>query len=266
MRFSILIPVLTVSITASRLHAGLPLPDHVLYGTIAISNQPASSAVVVQAQRTANGPILASYTMGSIPRLDIYFYELRFQLEDSSPSAPQVILPGEQLLVTVSDPSGVKFQTSYQVTDQGSAVRLDFGASLDTNGNGVPESWELANLGTINSDLSLDSDGDGISDLAEYIAGTRPKDSGDFFHLTLVSTDVETEVSFWGVAASGPGYDGKIRYYALESSTDPVNGKWQPVANFSRVPGQDQKVVYTQPTGGTNVSSFFRARVWLETP
>ena len=84
--------------------AGLPLPDHIMYGTITISNQPVTSAntdVTVEARSSSNGPLVASYAMGSAARLGTYYYELRFQLEDASPGSPQVIVPGQQLLLSI---------------------------------------------------------------------------------------------------------------------------------------------------------------------
>jgi hypothetical protein len=249
--------------------AGLPLPDHIVYGTITISNQPVTSAntdVTVEARFSSNGPLVASYAMGSAARLGTYYYELRFQLEDASPSSPQVIVLGQQLLLTVQNSAGVQFELPYQVPDQGGVTRLDFGTNVDANGSGVPDRWELANFGTNNVDLSRDSDGDGVPDWAEYIAGTNPKDATDLFRLEMVPGTNQVQVSFHALAAAGIGYEGVQRFYALESSTNLLTGNWNALPDLSRVSGNDQMVVYCQPTGGTNVPAFFRARVWLEGP
>src|SRR5262245_40101962 len=55
-------------------HAGIPLPDHLLYGTIAIGGRPVTRAdtnVVIEVRRGAGGPILSSYRMGSSSRLGV---------------------------------------------------------------------------------------------------------------------------------------------------------------------------------------------------
>ncbi|MEZ5387545.1 MAG: hypothetical protein R3F13_18700 [Prosthecobacter sp.] len=47
---------------------------------------------------------------------------------------------------------------------------------LDTDGDGVPDAWELEHFGTLGRDLGLDTDGDGVSDYDEWLAGTDPND------------------------------------------------------------------------------------------
>lgn len=44
----------------------------------------------------------------------------------------------------------------------------------DSDGDSINDGWELGWLGTLSRDLTLDTDGDGFSDAAEYAAGTDP--------------------------------------------------------------------------------------------
>ena len=49
--------------------------------------------------------------------------------------------------------------------------RIDPGA-LDSNG--LPIAWELMNFGTTGINPNADPDGDGVSNIQEYLADTRP--------------------------------------------------------------------------------------------
>jgi hypothetical protein len=57
----------------------------------------------------------------------------------------------------------------------------------DSNGDGIPDAWELQNFGTINIDPNADPDGDGQSNLQEYLAGTNPTNGTDYLHITAES-------------------------------------------------------------------------------
>jgi hypothetical protein len=77
-----------------------------------------------------------------------------------------------------SEPNVVALIVPLNNWDPGAqTVRFDLTTS-DLNHNGLPDEWELANLGDLNSSglPASDRDGDGFSDTAEYLAGTNPRD------------------------------------------------------------------------------------------
>ncbi len=53
-----------------------------------------------------------------------------------------------------------------------------FATAGDTDGNLLPDEWELIALGGQGGSFTNDSDGDGFSDLQEYLDGTDPADPG----------------------------------------------------------------------------------------
>lgn len=68
-------------------------------------------------------------------------------------------------------------------------IRLDL-STPDTDGDGMPDTWELATFGDLSHDAASDADGDGIPDLAEFLAGTDPLDPQSPFLVAVNSSSV----------------------------------------------------------------------------
>lgn len=49
--------------------------------------------------------------------------------------------------------------------------------TFDGDGNGLPDEWERLHFGSVRINSSADPDGDGVSNWAEYVAGTNPNDA-----------------------------------------------------------------------------------------
>ena len=59
---------------------------------------------------------------------------------------------------------------------------------IDSNGNGLPDSWEVAHFGNLDQTATGDFDGDGVSNLQEFLDGTNPSDATSvLYHLTLIN-------------------------------------------------------------------------------
>ena len=118
-----------------------------------------------------------------------------------------------------------------------------------------------ANTGTAAD--SADSDGDGLTNAQEYGFGTNPTTatSGSLLGASSSSTDIV--LTFIAKQATGTGYTGLTRYYAVEITTNLANAaSWVPLSGYSHITGANQTVTFTQPASGPN--AFYRLKAWLQ--
>jgi len=62
---------------------------------------------------------------------------------------------------------------------------------VDTDRDGIPDAWEYDHFGNLTTaDATSDYDKDGVSDKNEYLAGTDPKNSGDYLRIIAITRSV----------------------------------------------------------------------------
>lgn len=106
-------------------------------------------------------------------------------------------------------------------------TRIDLTLGEDSDGDGLPDAWERALVAASGGRLTGlddvrpgdDFDGDGLGNLAEYVAGTYAFDPQDGFTLSLVSAA--------GGAATLDFLAIRGRSYTIEGSAD--LGAWRPI-------------------------------------
>jgi len=122
----------------------------------------------------------------------------------------------------------IEMVVSAPIGEPAGNTRLDLTLGVDSDGDGLPDAWEIANGLNPNdpNDADGDADGDGLSNRNEYLAGTFPLDPNDGFRLSSIGViDGSTALEF--LAISG-------RTYTVQASSDLE--EWKQV-NFRVVSG-----------------------------
>jgi Divergent InlB B-repeat domain len=68
---------------------------------------------------------------------------------------------------------------------------------VDADGNGINDDWEMKYFGHIGIDPNADPDGDGFSNLQEFLAGTDPTNGASALHITSVTATGDDILINW---------------------------------------------------------------------
>ncbi len=107
--------------------------------------------------------------------------------------------------------------------------------STDSDDDGLPDWWEQAYFGGTGQDADDDPDGDGASNLDEFLAATHPADPDSVFNMSMDGNTVSWSSEYG-------------RTYTLQQSTNLVTGQWTGVAT-NQAPTPPLNSVSTAPDG-----------------
>jgi hypothetical protein len=123
---------------------------------------------------------------------------------------------------------------------------------LDANHNGISDDWEKAYFGAVTTNRTqfTDTDGDGITDYAEFIAGTNPTNAASRFYFTgeILPGDNLVQMQ-WTVVTN--------RRYQVNVSTN--LSSWGPVTAWLQA-SNNPTMNYTVTNSGSG-SPFYRVQV-----
>jgi hypothetical protein len=126
---------------------------------------------------------------------------------------------------------------------------------IDANRNGISDSWEKYYFGsaTTNRTQFTDTDGDGMSDYAEFIAGTNPTNAAS--KLVFLSATLQTNKLIQLQWAAIPG-----RLYQVEAASvlSLQVSSWAPVSDWIQASGSPMSYAATNASQG---SRFYRVQV-----
>jgi hypothetical protein len=118
--------------------------------------------------------------------------------------------------------------------------------SPDTDGDGMPDSWELAHGLNPNNfaDAAQDADADGVSNYREYLAGTDPRDNQSYPRIDAIAASNQTLYLRARVSAN--------RSYSVVYRSAAASGLWLKLTNIESQPDTRLlQVTDSIPIGGS---------------
>ncbi len=222
--------MLSVGLDSSSLNAFPPAPHHLFYGTVRDEQGnplvAEGAEVILQAESgsVSKSRIISGFKKG-------VNYELSVPMDAGitddlyRPTAMRPTLPF-RIQVKIDHTLYLPIEMTGDFAKMGlpsEETRLNLTLGEDSDGDGLPDAWEraLAQGGRGLEDVGPedDSDGDGLSNLDEYIAGSYAFDPNDGFEVKIRTESDKAVLEFLSVRG---------RSYTIYGSSDFT--EWVPIA------------------------------------
>ena len=229
-----------------------PAPDHVLYGVVRDeTGQPLvldNARVLLQ---TPSGEIIASSVrFGKAPGVN---YTMAVPMDAGLVDGvhkPTAMRPHARFTMRVVVRNEIFLPLELtgdlrEIGRPGEKTRLDLTLGVDLDGDGLPDAWEQQLLSELDGVDEInpgdDADGDGLTNLEEYLSGSYAGDEANEFALDIVGLNDGIPVLEFRALRG--------RTYSVEASTDLI--AWEAVA--FRMEGEGTEVSTRDHFGATDV-------------
>ncbi len=210
-----------------------PAPHHQVYGLVRdeLGNPLNAPGAQVLLESEGTSAVRSTISIAAEPGVN---YRLNIPLDSGAtpdlykPSALRPAVPF-RMRVQIGNATYLPIEmigVSKLFSRPGESSRVDLTLGIDSDGDGLPDAWELALIAASGGTGTLadigpkdDTDGDGLNNLGEYLAGTYAFDPADGFALAIASAGGgRSLLEFTAIRG---------RSYFIQASPDMAN--WTPV-------------------------------------